>query len=142
MNIERLDGLFAYLNALTKLANSDVGYLCTKEIDECIGWIREELDGSASHGVTVELDGKKVAKSIYPEIPNTHNVNHQIANLPSYVLSTASTKQLSEELAKREGVSTYYVGPHGDHATIRFYNDKGEVSNIDVDGAWIIVNKD
>lgn len=43
MNNERMDYLLAYMNGLTKLANSEVSYLCTKEIGECIGWIREEL---------------------------------------------------------------------------------------------------
>lgn len=48
MEYGRLDGLLAYLSALTKLANSDVSYLCTKEIGECIGWIREVLtEGNA-----------------------------------------------------------------------------------------------
>lgn len=43
MNNERLIDLLAYLNGLTKLANSEVGYTCTREIGECIDWIREEF---------------------------------------------------------------------------------------------------
>lgn len=43
MNNERMDYLLAYMNGLTKLANSEVSYICNKEISECIGWIREEL---------------------------------------------------------------------------------------------------
>lgn len=44
MENERLIGLLAYLSALTKLANSEVSYLCTKEIGECVGWIRKEFE--------------------------------------------------------------------------------------------------
>lgn len=58
------------------------------------------------------------------------------------VISGATTEALSEELEKREGVTSYYVGPHGDHAIIKFYNEEGEVSCVEVDGATIIVNKD
>lgn len=46
MNNERLIDLLAYLNGLTKLANSEVSYTCTREIGECIAWIREEFEGS------------------------------------------------------------------------------------------------
>lgn len=43
---ERLSGLLAYLNELSKI--SDQGeYICIKEIAECIGWIREELCGDS-----------------------------------------------------------------------------------------------
>src|SRR5690625_2848445 len=41
---ERLDGLLSYLDGLTKLANSDVGFRCAKEISECIYAIQTVLD--------------------------------------------------------------------------------------------------
>lgn len=43
MNNERTDYLLAYLNELSKLTQDD-GYICHKEIRECIGWIREEFE--------------------------------------------------------------------------------------------------
>lgn len=39
---ERLDGLLAYLDGLTKL-KYEGDYMCVKEMTECIGWIREEF---------------------------------------------------------------------------------------------------
>lgn len=42
MNNERLAELLAYLDGLTKLASVD-GFFCVREVEECIGWIREVL---------------------------------------------------------------------------------------------------
>lgn len=42
LNNERLVGLLAYLNGLTKV-KFEGDYLCQKEMTECIGWIREEF---------------------------------------------------------------------------------------------------
>lgn len=41
MNNERLSLLLKYMNGLNSL--NDCGHKCNSEIDECIGWIREEF---------------------------------------------------------------------------------------------------
>lgn len=41
MNNERLSLLLKYMNGLNAL--NDGGHRCNSEIDECIGWIREEF---------------------------------------------------------------------------------------------------
>ncbi len=39
----RIDDLLMYLDMLIRLQDSDGGYLCNKEIGECIGEIKAEL---------------------------------------------------------------------------------------------------
>ncbi len=60
----------------------------------------------------------------------------------SVVLSGASTKELSEELTKREGVTTYNVAPHGDIANL-YLADAESGGYVIIEGpATILVNKD
>ncbi len=42
-NTRRIDDLFTYLSLLASLRNGDGGYICTKEIHECIDAVRAEL---------------------------------------------------------------------------------------------------
>lgn len=67
MNNERVNGLLSYLSELTKLTDTD-GYICVKEITECIGWIREEFEKEPVDTVEVELDGKVVSRKVFPRI--------------------------------------------------------------------------
>src|SRR6185312_2607925 len=109
---ERLNGLLAYLNGLTKLANSDVSYLCTKEIAECITELKAELE--------IGVSPRKP--------PSYKSLVVQTAELSGgfreYELSDVPTAQLSKELAKREGVCEYVLGPHGSRVEIKV--DTGE----------------
>lgn len=58
-------------------------------------------------------------------------------------LASASTKELHEELAKREGVEEYTVLPHGDIAALTVNNDVAGSYDVTIDGpARILVNKD
>lgn len=43
MENRRIDDLFEYLNLLTKLRDGEGGYICTREVKECIDEIRAEL---------------------------------------------------------------------------------------------------
>lgn len=43
MEERRIDDLFTYLSLLASLRNGEGGYICTKEIRECIDAIRSEL---------------------------------------------------------------------------------------------------
>jgi len=43
MSERRIDDLFTYLSLLTSLRNGEGGYICTKEIRECIDAIQSEL---------------------------------------------------------------------------------------------------
>lgn len=44
MDNRRIDDLFEYMLLLINLRDTDGTYFCSKEIDECIGAIRKELD--------------------------------------------------------------------------------------------------
>ena len=43
MEKRRIDDLFEYMNLLIYLRDGDGGYICTREIGECISEIRAEL---------------------------------------------------------------------------------------------------
>lgn len=43
MGERRIDDLFTYLDLLSRLRNGDGGYVCTREIRECIDEIKTEL---------------------------------------------------------------------------------------------------
>lgn len=94
---------------------------------------------NAEDVLTIEIDGKKIGEAV---MPDEIEVSTKAEDFSFYDLSEVPTKELHEELAKREGVVDYYVGPHGEHAIIKFYDEGGNVRNIDVDGARILVNKD
>lgn len=93
----------------------------------------------AYEDVTVVNDGDALGKAI---APNTIGISTKETEASFFDLSEVSTKELSEELAKREGVTGYYVGPHGEHAVIKFYDEHGIIRSIDVNGARILVNID
>ncbi|MET3658506.1 BC1881 family protein [Sporosarcina psychrophila] len=57
-------------------------------------------------------------------------------------ISSFSTKALSEELAKREGVTEYYVAPHGAHAELWIRDADAGVKHDLGGGAIILVNRD
>lgn len=46
----RVDDLFSYMSLLIRLRDTDGGYICTREIGECIDEIRAELDVSGKAG--------------------------------------------------------------------------------------------
>lgn len=84
----------------------------------------------------------EIAISCGVELPNSIESSTKDGEITTYDLSEVSTKDLTEELAKREGVTEYYVGPHGEHAIIKFYDEDGAASSVDVSGARILVNID
>lgn len=68
--------------------------------------------------------------------------NYRLKPFKKVDLSDVSTKELHEELAKREGVEEYVIAPHGECA--KLHVDKGNYGGTEyIEGpARILVNKD
>lgn len=101
--------------------------------------LQRELRETTKAAREMEQAYEDVEKAI---APNTIDISTKETEASFFDLSEVSTKELSEELAKREGVTGYYVGPHGEHAVIKFYDEHGNIRSIDVNGARILVNID
>jgi len=120
----RIDDLFTYLNLLEKLNSSEPGYHCNAEISECIIEIRRELEiGAEKPTYDMEAVGRR-----------------DIANM--FDLTAVSTAQLTDELAKREGVEEYVLEHPGSHANLRVATISKGYTEIIEGPARIIVNKD
>lgn len=77
--------------------------------------------------IIVEIDGKEVGKAVAPDLID---------------LSEVPTKELHEELAKREGVEEYIVRPHGSYVKLSIDNETHGFTETIEGPARIIVNKD
>lgn len=107
MSERRIDDLFTYLHALTRLTDD---YKCCDEIGEVIAEIRRELIESKGE---IPLPPNP---QILPTPPITLALRSDNAKI--YDLSTITTKQLTDELAKREGVSVVYRNLPTEHIWI------------------------
>ncbi|MFS0562605.1 BC1881 family protein [Terribacillus sp. 179-K 1B1 HS] len=94
--------------------------------------VAELEDGS--YAVTRRWDGEGGKDTDY--------VYNYPLNIPKQ-LSDYSTKELADELAKREGIEEFEVKPHEGYATIAFSNGLDVSNMLRVDGpARIVVNRD
>ena len=95
---------------------------------------------STAQRLKVHLDAN--GAEYYGNLALLHAGERVLPNTPDFTLSHISTRALSEEMARREGVTEYYVAPHGARAELWIRDADSGVKHDLGSGAVILVNRD
>ena len=121
----------------------------TRELEQAYKDVEQSINLSDWCGNKVCYCGNKCGNNaedvVYPELPNITDLGNgfvEIAYPEDVDLSEVSTKELHEELAKREGVEEYTVKPHGSTAKLSIDNETHGNTELIEGPARILVNKD